>query len=60
MPELPEVETVVRTLERQIGSKKIKEVKVCWDNIIANVRPEVFASALINQRLENMTAGESF
>lgn len=52
MPELPEVETVVRTLERQIGSKKIKEVKVCWDNIIANVRPEVFASALINQRLE--------
>ena len=52
MPELPEVETVVRTLEKQLGNKTIKEVKVFWDNIIANVNPDVFASSLVNQTLE--------
>ena len=52
MPELPEVETVVRTLEKQIGNKTIKEVKVFWDNIIANVDPKIFASSLINQKIE--------
>lgn len=34
MPELPEVETVRRTLKRQILNEKIKDVKVYWDNII--------------------------
>ncbi len=52
MPELPEVETVVRTLEKQLGKKTIKEVEVYWDNIIANVKPEEFTSALKNQTVE--------
>lgn len=35
MPELPEVETVVRTLEHQLGTCTITYCMVKWDNIIA-------------------------
>ncbi len=52
MPELPEVETVVRTLEKQLGTQKIKEVEVYWDNIIANVEPKEFVKLLKNQVVE--------
>lgn len=34
MPELPEVVTVVRTLEKLINQAKIIDVRVHWDNII--------------------------
>ena len=34
MPELPEVETVVRTLEKQIGGRRIVKVKVRYDKMI--------------------------
>jgi formamidopyrimidine-DNA glycosylase len=34
MPELPEVETVKRTLQNLVIGKKIKDVKVKWANII--------------------------
>ena len=34
MPEIAEVETVRRTLKRQILNKKIKYVKVLYPNII--------------------------
>ena len=35
MPELPEVETVVRTLEHQLQQIEIMDCRVLWDNIIA-------------------------
>lgn len=34
MPELPEVETIRRTLERLVVGKKINQVKIRWGNII--------------------------
>lgn len=34
MPELPEVETVCRTLEKNLGNVKIVDVKVLWRNIV--------------------------
>ena len=34
MPELPEVETVVRTLEAQLGNVRIEDIQVLWRNII--------------------------
>lgn len=34
MPELPEVETVLRTLEFQIKNQEIKEIEVLWNKII--------------------------
>ncbi len=49
MPELPEVETVRRTLERQIIGKKITSVDVYYDKIIENVPPSEFISKLKNQ-----------
>ncbi|MDI9540410.1 MAG: DNA-formamidopyrimidine glycosylase [Bacillota bacterium] len=52
MPELPEVETVVRTLEKQLGNRKIKKVEVYWNNIIANVEPTDFKLSLKNQTIE--------
>lgn len=36
MPELPEVETVLRTLEGQIKDLQITSVDVLWDNIIVD------------------------
>ena len=35
MPELPEVETVRRSLELRLVGKRINDVKVYYDNIIA-------------------------
>ena len=35
MPELPEVETVKETLKLKLIGKKIKDVKVYYDGIIA-------------------------
>jgi len=47
MPELPEVETVVRTLERQVGKAEIKEVVIIYPNIIegdvANFKKRIIA-----------------
>ena len=45
MPELPEVETVVRTLERQIKNRKITKVTVRYDKII-NGDPRAFEKKL--------------
>lgn len=46
MPELPEVETVRRILEVQLGHPTIKEVKIAWNNIIAYPNIEQFCNIL--------------
>ena len=53
MPELPEVETVVRTLEQQIKSCTITEVVVIYSPIIANVSTKEFCQRLLGQTFEN-------
>ena len=40
MPELPEVETVVRTLEKQIKGRKITGVDIYWPKVVADGGPE--------------------
>lgn len=50
MPELPEVETVVRTLERQIAGKTIRSVDVRWPGVVAYPDAESFARRLAGQR----------
>ena len=40
MPELPEVETVRRTLERQILNKTITDVKVYYERMLENCTKE--------------------
>lgn len=43
MPELPEVETVKESLKLRLIGKKIKSVRILWDNIIAYPSKEEFA-----------------
>jgi formamidopyrimidine-DNA glycosylase len=52
MPELPEVETIRRTLEELVLGKEIKEVAVYWPKIIKAPEPvEQFQDALIGQTI---------
>lgn len=50
MPELPEVETVVRTLEHKINNRIIKEVDVLWKNLIEYPDPDSFSVLLRDQQ----------
>ena len=50
MPELPEVETVRRTLIKKVINKKIKEIEVFYPNIIVEPSVEDFKKQIINQR----------
>ncbi len=49
MPELPEVETVRRTLEKLVVGRTIVDVTVRLPRIIQHMEPEVFCRALIGQ-----------
>ena len=53
MPELPEVETVVRTLKSQIIGAKILDVLVMWPKTI--YESPTFMNDVRNQRIENIT-----
>lgn len=55
MPELPEVETVRRTLEQLVIGKTIKEVEIYWPKIIKAPEPvEQFSDALIGQTIHEI------
>lgn len=55
MPELPEVETVRRTLIHLVKGKTIDEVKVTWPNIIKRpVEVEQFCDALKGQTIQDV------
>ena len=49
MPELPEVETVRRTLEHQINNETITEVEVYYSPILENIDVDTFKNKLKNQ-----------
>ncbi len=51
MPELPEVETVVKTLQHQLGHPVISQAEVFWDNIIAFPDPASFCRLIANQEI---------
>lgn len=52
MPELPEVETVVRTLEKQIGNALITDVRVLYAPIISG-DPVLFKKAVVGRRIHS-------
>jgi len=55
MPELPEVETVRRTLEQLVLGKEIQEVSVLWPKIIKKPEPvEQFCDALVGQTIHGI------
>lgn len=51
MPELPEVETVVRTLEHQLQQIEIMDCRVLWDNIIA-MDTQAFIETIRHKRIK--------
>ncbi|KAF1298670.1 DNA-formamidopyrimidine glycosylase [Enterococcus sp. JM4C] len=52
MPELPEVETVRKGLERLVVGKTIESVKILWPRIIERPESDLFATELIGQSIE--------
>ena len=54
MPELPEVETVKESLKVRLIGKKIKNVNVIYDNIIAYPNVNDFIKNIENQRINDM------
>ncbi|MCY9206502.1 DNA-formamidopyrimidine glycosylase [Bacillus atrophaeus] len=55
MPELPEVETVRRTLTGLVRGKTIKSVEIRWPNIIKRpAEPEEFARKLIGETIQSI------
>ena len=54
MPELPEVETVVKSLRNLLNKPTINEVVVYWDKIIANQSVTDFQRLLYNQIIEKI------
>ncbi|ASS72201.1 DNA-formamidopyrimidine glycosylase [Bacillus atrophaeus] len=55
MPELPEVETVRRTLTGLVRGKRIKSVEIRWPNIIKRpAEPEEFARNLIGETIQSI------
>lgn len=53
MPELPEVETVVRTLEHQLQHPVITNCEVLWERIIATPDVTTFRSLIKGKTIEN-------
>ena len=54
MPELPEVETIKRELEKVILEKKIIEVKINNPKVIKQPKRELFLKGLDNARIKNV------
>lgn len=55
MPELPEVESIRKDLNKQVSHKTIEDVNVYWDNIIESPKPvEVFKENLLGQEIQKV------
>lgn len=54
MPELPEVETVKRSLALRLVGKVIRDVRVYHDNIIAFPSVTDFSKEIVNQKINSM------
>lgn len=53
MPELPEVETVRKTLEVQLQHPVIEQVDIFWPRILDNCTPQQFLEALKGQQIQD-------
>lgn len=54
MPELPEVETVVRTLEHLIQGRQIVKTRILYSKIV-EAEPELFCQTLLNHHFLNFS-----
>ena len=51
MPELPEVETIVRGLRASLVGRQFTGVRVGWENLVARPTVEEFKRGLVGQRI---------
>ncbi|MFC1547983.1 Fpg/Nei family DNA glycosylase, partial [Candidatus Neomarinimicrobiota bacterium] len=51
MPELPEVETVVRYLRPKLKNQQIVGFKAYWPKVTAPTTPEVFSTAIVGRSI---------
>ena len=59
MPELPEVETVKETLKKKLLNKKIKDIKILYDGIIAT-DINAFKKNIVNEEIVDITRRGKF
>lgn len=52
MPELPEVETVVRELQRRLPGRRFTRAQVFWERTIANMSPAAFVERIVGRSIE--------
>ena len=55
MPELPEVETVVRSLNKSLSGKIIKDIKLLWRPILHKTTQENLKKKLIGKRVSSVS-----
>ncbi|KGX93391.1 5-hydroxymethyluracil DNA glycosylase [Pontibacillus halophilus JSM 076056 = DSM 19796] len=61
MPELPEVETVKRTLDQLILNKTVQDIEVKWDNIIQRPKEvQEFIELLVDQTVQSVSRRGKF
>ena len=54
MPELPEVETVVRNLRPELAGREITGFKAPWPKVTAPVAPEAFARQVVGRTIKDV------
>lgn len=60
MPELPEVETIVRGLRPLLIGKTIRSAEVLWERALAMPSPSVFAQAICGRRIAAVSRRAKF
>lgn len=55
MPELPEVETVVRILRPQLIGRTITGMRITFNKIIRTPDLAAFSKAIVKQKINNLT-----
>lgn len=54
MPELPEVETVVRHLKPELINKTIVDFQAIWPKVLDNISIKKFRNLILNQKIEDV------
>lgn len=55
MPELPEVETIRRTLEKKLPGNHITDVEITWPKAIRSPQPERFLEAVRGKEIKSLS-----
>lgn len=55
MPELPEVETIVRKLRSELVGRKIESAELLWERTLATPSPADFIASICGQSIESLS-----